>query len=34
MQWVPKEVVDPGKITVIPNQHLGIRAVFERSYFG
>jgi hypothetical protein len=34
MQWVRKELVGPGKITVISDQHLGIRAVFERSYFG
>jgi hypothetical protein len=31
---VRKEVVDPSKITVISYQHLGIRAVFERSDFG
>jgi hypothetical protein len=29
-----KEVVGPGKITVISDQYLGIRAVFERSNFG
>jgi hypothetical protein len=34
MQWVRKEVVGPDKITVISDQHLGIRAVFERSNFG
>jgi hypothetical protein len=34
MQWLRKEVVGPGKITVISDQHLGIRAVFERSDFG
>jgi hypothetical protein len=34
MQWVHKEVVGPGKITVIFYQHLGIRAVFERPNFG
>jgi metallophosphoesterase superfamily enzyme len=34
MQWVRKELVGPGKITVISDQHLGIRAVFERPYFG
>jgi hypothetical protein len=34
MQWVRKEVVGPGKITVISYQHLGIRAVFERPDFG
>jgi hypothetical protein len=30
---VRKEVVGPGKITVISYQHLGIMAVFERSNF-
>jgi metallophosphoesterase superfamily enzyme len=34
MQWLRKEVVSPGKIIVISDQHLGIRAVFERSDFG
>jgi hypothetical protein len=34
MQWLRKEVVGPGKITVISDQHLGIRAVFERPDFG
>jgi hypothetical protein len=34
MQCVSKEVVGPGKITVISDQHLGIRAVFERPNFG
>jgi hypothetical protein len=34
MQWVRKEVVGPGKITVILDQHLDIRAVFERPDFG
>jgi hypothetical protein len=34
MQWVRKEIVDPGKIIVISYQHLGIRAVFERPNFG
>jgi hypothetical protein len=34
MQWLRKEVIGPGKITVISYQHLGIRAVFERSDFG
>jgi hypothetical protein len=29
-----KEVVGPGKIIVISDQHLGIRVVFERSDFG
>jgi hypothetical protein len=29
-----KEVVGPGKITIISDQHLGIRAVFERPDFG
>jgi hypothetical protein len=33
MQWVRKEVFSPSKITVISDQHLGIRAVFERPYF-
>jgi hypothetical protein len=32
--WLRKEVVGPGKITVISDQHLGIKRVFERSYFG
>jgi MULE transposase domain len=34
MQWLRKEVVGPGKITVISDQHLSIRAVFERPNFG
>jgi MULE transposase domain len=34
MQWLRKEVVGPGKITVISDQHPGIRGVFERSDFG
>jgi hypothetical protein len=34
MQWLRKEVVGPGKITVISDQHLGIRRVFVRSDFG
>jgi MULE transposase domain len=34
MQWLRKEVVSPGKITVISDQYLGIRRVFERSDFG
>jgi hypothetical protein len=34
MQWLRKEVVGPDKITVILDQHLGIRAVFEISNFG
>jgi hypothetical protein len=34
MQWLRKEVVHPGKITVISDQNLGIRAVFERPDFG
>jgi hypothetical protein len=34
MQWVRKEIVGHDKITVISDQHLGIRAVFERSDFG
>jgi hypothetical protein len=29
-----KEVVDPDKIIIISYQHLDIRAVFERLYFG
>jgi hypothetical protein len=33
IQWVRKEVVGPGKIIIISNQHLGIRAVFERPDF-
>jgi hypothetical protein len=34
MQWVRKDVVGPGKIILISDQHLGIRAVFKRSDFG
>jgi metallophosphoesterase superfamily enzyme len=34
MKWVCKEVVGPGKITVISDQHLSIRASFERPNFG
>jgi MULE transposase domain len=34
MQWLRKEVFGPGKISVISDQHLGIRAVFERPDFG
>jgi MULE transposase domain len=34
MQWLRKEVIGPGKITVISYQHLGIRAIFERPDFG
>jgi hypothetical protein len=34
MQWLRKEVVGPGKITVNSDQHLGIRGVFERLDFG
>jgi hypothetical protein len=34
MQWLRKEVIDHGKINVISDQHLGIRAVFERPDFG
>jgi hypothetical protein len=34
MQWLRKEVVGPGKITVISDQHLGINGVFERPDFG
>jgi hypothetical protein len=33
MQWVRKEIVSPSKIIFISDQHLGIRAVFERSNF-
>jgi hypothetical protein len=34
MQCLRKEVIDPNKITVISDQHLGIiRTVFERSDF-
>jgi hypothetical protein len=33
MQWLRKEVVDPGKIIIISYQHLDIRAVFERPDF-
>jgi hypothetical protein len=33
VQWLRKEVVGPGKITVISYQYLGIMAVFERPYF-
>jgi hypothetical protein len=28
MQWLRKEVVSPGKINVISDQHLGIRVIF------
>jgi hypothetical protein len=34
MQWLRKEVVGLGKITVISDQHLSIRRVFERPDFG
>jgi MULE transposase domain len=34
MQWLRKEIVGPGKITVISDQHLSINEVFERPYFG
>jgi hypothetical protein len=34
MQWLRKEFVGPGKITVILDQHLDIRRVFERPDFG
>jgi hypothetical protein len=34
MQWLRKQVVGPGKITVISDQHLSIRAVFKRPNFG
>jgi MULE transposase domain len=33
MQWLRKEVVSHGKIIIISDQHLGIRAVFERPDF-
>jgi hypothetical protein len=33
MQWWRKEVVGPDKIIIFSDQHLGIRAVFERSDF-
>jgi MULE transposase domain len=34
MQWLCKEIVGPDKITVISDQHLGIKTVFERPDFG
>jgi hypothetical protein len=34
MQWVRKEVVGHSKITVISDQHLCIKVVFERPDFG
>jgi hypothetical protein len=34
MQWLRKEIVGHGKITMISDQHLGIRRVFERPDFG
>jgi hypothetical protein len=34
MQWLRKDIVGPGKITIISDQHLGIRAVFEGPDFG
>jgi MULE transposase domain len=34
IQWLRKEVVGPGKIIVISDQHLAMRRVFERSDFG
>jgi hypothetical protein len=34
MQRLRKDIVSLGKITVISDQHLGIRAVFDRSNFG
>jgi hypothetical protein len=34
MQWLRKEVVGLGKITVISDQHMSISEVFERSDFG
>jgi hypothetical protein len=33
MQWVRKEVISLNKIIVISDQHLDIRAVFERPDF-
>jgi hypothetical protein len=33
MQWLRKDIIGPGKITVISYQHLRIRAVFERPGF-
>jgi hypothetical protein len=33
MQWLRKEIVGSGKITIISDQHLGIRTVFERPDF-
>jgi hypothetical protein len=33
IQWLRKEVVGPSKITVISDQNLDIRAVFERPDF-
>jgi metallophosphoesterase superfamily enzyme len=33
MQWLCKLVVGPGKITVISDQHLGIRTIIERPDF-
>jgi hypothetical protein len=33
MQWLNKEVVGPGKIIVISDQNLGIRAVLKRPDF-
>jgi hypothetical protein len=34
MQWLRKEIVGLGKISVISERHLGIRRVFEIPYFG
>jgi hypothetical protein len=34
MQWLCKEIVGPDKITVISDQYLGIKTVFERPDFG
>jgi hypothetical protein len=33
MQWLRKEIVSPDKIILISDQHLSIRAVFERPDF-
>jgi hypothetical protein len=34
MQWLCKEIIGSGKITVISDQHLSIRSVFEWPDFG
>jgi hypothetical protein len=33
MQWLRKEIVGPDKITIISDEHLGIREIFERPDF-